>query len=311
MVTRRTFTGGLLVTFIATYANALTLGAKNRGADQPYFTLLLPSDYDAQDLALQSFAIDDHGGRLYAQFVTHERPAQTTIMEYDLTPNGRGLPVTIRQPTREIGHQGLSLENVSDGPHLWAAAPGRSWEAVRFKYSLDGRLDIQRYKLFDDSYMRFSITVAISYDQKWLIATSRKTKEYGGSNTIRIFELQKVLRNDSRDLSNSFEYEWSIPTRRRFPVQGIASNQDIVAISYGTSKANESKPVFVYTIEGTAQGMIPDINPGKNSLLPRQSYEPEGLCYSRVGEKGTPVLFVGVTTGRKETGRQRAIYELK
>lgn len=311
MLSRRTFTGGLLATAIVPYTNALTLGAKNRGAEPPYFTLLLPSDYDAQDLALQSFAIDDKEGRLYAQYVTHERPSQTIVMEYKFTPNDQRLPATIRQPTSEIGHQGLSLENTSDGPHLWAAAPGRSWEAVRFKYNFDGSLETQRYRLFDDSYMRFSITVAISYDQKWLIATSRKTKNYGGSNTIRVFALQDVLKSDSRDLSSSFKHEWSIPTKRRFPVQGIASNQDIIVISYGTSKANESKPVFVYTLDGTVQGMIPDIDPGKNSLLPRQSYEPEGLCYSRISGNGTPILFVGITTGRKETGRQRAIYELK
>lgn len=311
MLSRRSFTAGLLVTVTTPYASALTLGAKNRGAESPYFTLLLPPDYDTQDLALQSFAIDDHSSRLYAQFVTHGRPSQTIIMEYEFARDGRGLPATVRPPTSQIGHQGLSLENISDGPHLWAAAPGRSWEAVRFRYNLDGSLDIQRYKLFDDSYIRFSITVAISYDQKWLIATSRKTKNHGGSNTLRVFDLQEVLKSDNRDLSNSFKYEWSIPTKRRFPVQGIASNQDIIAVSYGTSKAHEPKPVFVYTLEGTVQGMIPDIDPGKNSLLPRQSYEPEGLCYSRISSSGTPILFVGVTTGRKETGRQRVIYELK
>ncbi len=311
MLTRRTFTGGLLVTITTSYANAATLGAKHRGAEPPYFTLLLPSDYEAQDLALQSFAIDDQTGRLYAQFVTHERPSRTTIIEYEFAPNGKRLPATIQQPTNEIGHQGLSLQNTDDGPYLWAAAPGRSREVVRFKYNPDGSLDLHRYTLFDDSYMRFSITVSISYAQRWLIAASRKTKEYGGSNTVRVFDLHKALMIDSRDLSSSFEYEWPIPTKRRFPVQGIASNQDVVAISYGTSKASESKPIFVYSIEGKAQGMIPDIDPGKNSLLPRQSYEPEGLCYSRGSSSGMPTLFVGITRGRKETGRYHAIYELK
>ena len=310
LVSRRTFSLSLLSLLIIPYVNAVSLGSKNRGGERRYFSMRLPPEYDAMDVAFQSFAMDDHRDRIYGQFVTRSNPPQTSIAEYELIPDGEGLPLSILPATEKIGHQGLTLERSGGDVWMWAAAPGRSRDVVRFRYSATGSVDVKRFTLFDASFTPFAVTVTVSYGNEWLIVMSRKSGP-GGMNTVRVFELDAVLKNSSQDCSRLFAYEWSVPTKRGLPVQGLACYKDVIAISYGTSKARDIKPLIYFTIKGLELGDIPDINPGKNILPPRWSYEPEGLCYSRVGGGGEPLLFVGVTTGRADAGRTRDIYVLK
>lgn len=310
-ISRRTFTTALLSLLIAPYVKAVSFGSKNRGEQRSYFSMLLPADYDEMDVAFQSFAMDDHRNRIYSQFVTRSDPPQTIITEYELIPDSQGLPLSMQPATELIGHQGLSLENSGGTVWLWAAAPGHSRDVVRFKYSANASPDVKLYTLFDASFAPFAISMTVSYDNKWLIAASRKTDSSKGVNTIRVFDLDTVLNHSSQDCSQLFKYEWSIPSPPGLPVQGIACYKDVVAISYGTSKATEIKPVFYFTINGNELGNIPDINAGKDKLPPRWSYEPEGLCYSRVKSSEEPLLFIGITTGRADAGRTRDIYVLK
>jgi hypothetical protein len=255
--------------------------------------------------------MDDRRNRIYGQFVTRSNPPQTIIAEYELIPGGEGLPLSMQPATEAIGHQGLTLEHSGSEVWMWAAAPGHSRDVVRFRYSTGGSVDVKSYALFDASFAPFAVTVTVSYDNKWLIAASRKSGPSGGMNTVRVFDLEAVLNHPSQDCSQLFKYEWSIPTNPGLPVQGLACYKDVIAISYGTSKAADIKPVVYFTINGRELGDIPDINPGKDNLPPRWSYEPEGLCYSRVRGSDEPLLFIGVTTGRAEAGRTRNIYVLK
>jgi hypothetical protein len=310
-VSRRTFSTALLSLLLAPYVNAVTFGSKNRGEERRYFSMLLPAEYNAMDVAFQSFAMDDRSNKIYGQFVTRGKSSQTIIAEYELIPDGEGLPVSIQSATDAIGHQGLTLEKSGSEVWMWAAAPGRSHDVVRFRYTAGRSVDVERYTLFDGSFAPFAATVAISYDSKWLIAVSRKRQSSGGMNTVRVFDLEQVLNHSSQDCSQLFKQEWSIPTKRKLPVQGLACHKDVIAISYGTSKAKDIKPVLFFTISGSEMGDIPDINPGKDSLPFRWSYEPEGLCYSRVRGSEEPLLLIGVTTGRADTGRTRDIYVLK
>jgi hypothetical protein len=310
-VSRRTFSTALLSLLLAPYVKAVTFGNKNRGGERRYFSMLLPSEYNVMDVAFQSFTMDDRSNKIYGQFVTRDHPPHTIIAEYGLIPNGEGLPLSIQPATDAIGHQGLTLEHSGSEVWMWAAAPGHSHDVVRFRYTAGSSVDVERYTLFDESFAPFGVTVTVSYDSKWLIAASRKSRFSGGMNTVRVFDLKEVLKHSSRDCSQLFKQEWSIPTQRKLPVQGLACYKEVIAISYGTSKANDIKPVFFFTIDGREFGNIPDINPGKDNLPSRWSYEPEGLCYSRVGNSEEPLLFIGMTTGRADTGRTRDIYVLK
>ncbi|WP_247254123.1 hypothetical protein [Pseudomonas moorei] len=310
-ISRRAFSTALLSLLMAPYVKAITLGSKNRGGESSFFSMHLPSEYNAMDVSFQSFTVDDRSNKIYGQFVTRSNPSQTIIAEYGLIPDGEGLPFSIQPATDAIGHQGLTLETSGSGVWMWAAAPGYSYDVVRFRYTTGSSVDVKRYTLFDESFAPFAVTVTVSYGSKWLIAASRKSGSSGGMNTVRVFDLEEVLNHSSQDCSHLFKYEWSIPTERRMPIQGLACYKDVIAISYGTSKANDIKPVFFFTIHGRELGDIPDINPGKDNLPSRWSYEPEGLCYSRVRGGEEPLLFIGVTTGRADTGRTRDIYVLK
>lgn len=308
---RRTFSAALLSILVAPQVHALSFGNKNRGGERPYFSMLLPAEYDAMDVAFQSFAMDDRANRIYGQFATRTDPSQTIIAEYELIPDGEAMPLSMQLPSMTIGHQGLSLQHAADGVWMWAAAPGHTRDVVRFRYAAGGHADVTSYTLFDSSFPDFAITVAVSYDGRWLIASSRKRGPSGGTNVVRVFDLDAVLRHPSGDCSQLAKYEWNIPTYPRLPVQGLACYDGTVAVSYGTSRAAESKPVLFFTLDGNDSGAIPDINPGKDEVRPKWSYEPEGLCFSRVRGSNEPLLFVGVTTGRADTGRNRYIYVLK
>ena len=310
-ISRRTFSTALFSLLMVPYVKAVSFGSKDRGGDRPYFSMHLPSQYDAMDVAFQSFAMDDRRNRIYGHYVTRSNPHQTIIAEYELIPDGEGLPLSIQSPTKAIGHQGLTLEYSGSEVWMWAAAPGRSRDVVRFRYSTGGTEDVKRYTLFDSSFAAFAVTVTVSYDNKWLIAASRKSGRSGRMNTVRVFNLEAVLNHSSQDCSQLIKYEWSIPTNPGLPMQGIACYKDVVAISYGTSKAADIKPVVYFTIDGRELGDIPDINSGKDNLPPRWSYEPEGLCYGRVRGSDEPLLFIGITTGRAAAGRTRNIYLLE
>lgn len=310
-ISRRTFSTALLSLFLAPYVSAVTFGSKNRGGERRYFSMHLPDEYNTKDVSFQSFTMDDRSNKIYGQFVTRDDPSQTIIAEYGLIPDGEGFPLSIQPATDAIGHQGLTLEKSGSEVWMWAAAPGRSHDVVRFRYTTGSSVDVKRYTLFDTSFSPFAVTVSVSYDSKWLIAASRKSRSSGGMNTVRVFDLEEVLNHSSHDCSQLAKQEWSIPTSRKMPVQGLACYEDVIAISYGTSKANDIKPVLFFTMSGSEMGDIPDINPGKDNLPSRWSYEPEGLCYSRVRGSEEPLLFIGVTTGRADTGRTRDIYVLK
>lgn len=310
-LSRRTFSAALLSVVVAPHAYALSFGNKSRGGEHWYYSMLLPPEYNAMDVAFQSFAVDDRANRVYGQFATRTNPSQSIIAEYDLIPGAEEMPLSIQLPSTTIGHQGLSLEHAPDGVWMWAAALGHTREVVRFRYAAGSHADVTSYTLFDSSFPDFAITVAVSYDGKWLIACSRRRGPSGGTNVVRVFEIKAVLGHPSLDCSQLAKYEWSIPTYPRLPVQGIASYNDVVAISYGGSKAAESKPVLFFTVDGNASGAISDINPGRDDVRPRWSYEPEGLCFSRVYGSDEPLLFVGITTGRADTGRNRYLYVLK
>ncbi|WP_143497407.1 hypothetical protein [Pseudomonas sp. Irchel s3h17] len=310
-ISRRTFNSALLSFLMAPYVEAASFGRKNRGGERPYFSMRLPSKYNAMDVAFQSFTIDDRRNTIYGQFVTRNYPSQTIIAKYELIPYGEGLPLSMQPATEVIGHQGLTLEHSGSEAWMWAAAPGRSRDVVRFKYSTSGSVDVKRYTLFGAPFIPFAVTVTVSYDNKWLIAVSRKRGPSGSMNTVRVFNLEAVLNHPSQNCSQLFEYEWSILTKPGLPVQGLACYKDVVAISYGTSKAAAIKPVVYFSINGRELGDIPDINPGKDNLPARWSYEPEGLCYSHLEGGNEPLLYIGVTTGRAETGRTREIYALK
>lgn len=310
-LSRRAFNAGLLSLMAIPFAQALPLMNRNRDDERPYFVLRLPSELEHTDVAFQSFALDDKKKEIYGQFVTRTRPSQTLIAKYSLAPEGESLPDSIQAATASIGHQGLTVQHQKDKTWLWAAAPGRSRDVVRFQYQADTTPTIEKYTLFDESYAPFSITVAVSYDGKWLIAASRKKGPKGGVNVIRVFEMKAVLDSTAGDCSTLFTYEWEIPTKARFPVQGLACHDDTVAICYGTSKAAEAKPVYFFSLKGEALAELPDVNTGKATLAPRRSYEPEGLCYSQPGDRMSPVLFIGITTGRAEVGRTHAIYALE
>jgi len=310
-LSRRAFNAGMLSLIAIPFAQALPLMSRNRGDESPCFTLRLPSELEHADVAFQAFALDDKNKEIYGQFVTRTKPSKALIAKYSLVPEGESLPVSIQAATASIGHQGLTLQHQREKTWLWAAAPGRSRGVVRFQYEADTTPTIEKYTLFDESYARFSITVAVSYDGKWLIAASRKKGPKGGVNSVRVFEMKAVLESPAGDCSTLFTYEWEIPTKAKLPVQGLACHDDTVAISYGTSKAAEAKPVFFFSMKGEALAKLPDVNTGKAALAPRRSYEPEGLCYGQPGDGMSPILYIGITTGRAELGRTHAIYALK
>jgi hypothetical protein len=311
-ITRRTFGVGVMSAIACSAAGEWgeAFADQNLASKRPFFSMLLPDEYDAADVAFQCFAFDEVGNKIYGQFSTRGDPQMSLVAQYELVPWGSGNPVSIQPPTEAVGHQGLAIEAAPGGQWMWAAGPGHSDSAVRFKFTPDGAPETTAYRLFDDRYAKAAITTAISHDGRLLIAASRKKQHGGSANTIRVFELKDVLASPDRDTASLFRYEWQIPTPKGIPVQGLACADDRVFISYGTAKATEAKPILSFSVDGKLQSETHDITVGRADIPPRWSYEPEGLCFGRIPGRSRPSLLIGITTGRAEVGRTRQIYVL-
>ncbi|MFS2039984.1 hypothetical protein [Agrobacterium tumefaciens] len=275
--------------------------------DRPFFSMNLPPEYDAQDIAFQSFAIDSKTQTVFAQFSTRTKPQQTIIAEYELIPWGMAFPRSIQSPSSQIGHQGLTIERGAYGGFLWAAAPGHGRSAVRFKYQSQQNPTVQTFKLFNEDHVPSAITVAVSYDGNKLVAAGKKNSADVTVNAIRLFDLNDVLKLQNLDASSSAIAEWEVPLPSSLPIQGLACMGSRVFISCGDSRAKTDKIVFCYSTEGDPINST-QINMGRAGLAARSSYEPEGLGIFKIPGASEPSLMIGLTTGRAETGRTRKIY---
>ena len=301
-ISRRSFVIGGAASIGSVLAS---LPASGTDQERPYFSMGLPEKYASEDAAFQAFCINDSTNRLYAQYARRVTPSEAIIVEYNLNPWQFSDPVSIQLPSIEIGHQGLSIQAERDNFYLWAAAPGHTLSAVRFRYIPNGDAQPENYLLFGDGYVPSALLTAVSYDGSLIIALARKRSRNRDINVLRIFKLAAVVSAPNRDASLLSKAEWEVPTWRGVPPQGLASVNNQIYISYGNSRANSHKPVLRYSLDGQLIEKF-EMSLGRGSLAPGASYEPEGLAVARVSDALS--LFIGLTTGRAETGRTRQIF---
>ncbi|PZU17845.1 MAG: hypothetical protein DI589_25420 [Shinella sp.] len=317
VLTRRAFgigaVAGLLLpsaTLSSARAQALSRVSSqtNSALAKPYFSMLLPPEFDAADVGFQGFVVDETAMTIYGQFSTRTKPQQSIIAQYALSAGTSQSPQAIQTPTEAVGHQGLSIEHSQGGPYLWTAGPGYGLGAIRFKFAATGVPRSRSYTLFDASFRRFAISLAVSYDGRWLVASSRKSRDAGSADTVRVFRLADVLASPNGDASAMAIHEWTIPTYPQAPVQGLACDGNYVVVIFGSARPSERKIMTTYSLDGVMAANIPDIAFGRSFLPSGAAYEPEGICFARLRNMVAPALFCGITTGNPRIGRTRDIY---
>lgn len=309
-ITRRAFTFGATSAAIAAHP-ALSSTSNKVSSVEGYASFHLPEVIDVNDPSLQCFAFDDAGKEVFVQFSTRETPPRAFIVRYSVQPWSPLTPLDIQDPSELIGHQGLTIEHRPDGTmKLWTSGSGRGYSAIRFNYTPGANPPtIENYKLFDYSFAPTALTLAISYDQRWLIATSRARRGEGARFIARVFDFQKLTRFGPGDYSSQYVYQWSIPLASGIPIQGLACKADVVSVVCGGSNRSKPKPLMRFSIDGNPIWQLSDLRVGKEASQPGWSYEPEGLCYSCIDGQQEPSLLVGITMGRPGT-RIRKVYVL-
>jgi hypothetical protein len=269
-----------------------------------------PSLFSLSIPALQSFTIDDISRLLYVQFVVPGSRDLSSIWRYSID-EGKTLTLLDKQfPSARIGHQGVSIEHNSFGTRLWMGAPGPSRDVVRFSYQSGVEpANVERFKLFGDNFSRTAITMSISYDQRWLIALSRIRSSHGHQKKLRVFDFQNLLASGTGDRSSDFVEEWNLPSELGVPIQGLASFDNQVWISYGRSSSKLKKPLVAFDMRGNFLQVVEDMRVGKASTLifeAATNYEPEGLSASRLFGQGGLSLLTGLSIG----GRHKMKHEI-
>lgn len=275
--------------------------------NKPFFSMRLTPEYDAEDVAFQSFAIDSKQQILFAQFSTRTKPQQTIVAEYELVPWGSGSPISVQPPSLQIGHQGLTFETGAPTRVLWAGAPGHGRSAVRFHYQKDQHPAVQRFQLFGDDCIAATITVAVSFDGSRLVAAGKRMNGNTSVNTLRIFNLKDVLGIRDGDATSNAIDGWDLPLPSDLPIQGLACTGNTVIVSCGNSNSKADKLLLSFSTSGKPIGAT-KINMGRRGLPQNFSYEPEGLAFFQPNGAPEPLLMIGLTTGRAEAGRTRQIF---
>jgi len=254
---------------------------------------------------VQDFTFDSTGRWMFIQHITRrdggEAVAVTRARVHDTTVE----PLDSMHPFKELGHQGISLENDGTGElWLWASkgGPGGGRDAIRFQYRPDSPVaKVATYTLFDSRYRAENTTMPkVCRDRDVLVARGALSKQ---QQTIRIFDLRLLKTSGPGDYSNRFIAEWQIPSELITdgePLQGFDCDKDNIYFIFGHTKLNTPKQFYIVSRSGTLVhadrnvtiGRMAASNDGRGRI-----YEPEGLAIRESRANGKPDIYVGIRSG--------------
>jgi hypothetical protein len=265
---------------------------------------------------LQSFTVDEVGGKVYAMHLTGSGAAEVSyVNRYAMSPGSATLVAEgTSLSSAQLGHQGLTLEYRNNGTvKLWGAVryeatnyPLGHRQVIRFDYSTGGNLaNVEAYTLFgaEFAYTGNATLPAISYDQRFLMAVGRKDSR---TFFVRVFDLATLVAGGAGDYSSRWVYEWQIDDDiltddvggTFTPVQGIACDGATVYVLAGNSSTN-GKRIHAYTIDGVRTQRQDNVSVGLTQAQADGAgtfYEPEGLALYRP-DSGAPSLAVLIVSG--------------
>lgn len=266
---------------------------------------------------LQSFTVDEVGGKVYAMHLTGSGAAEVSyIDQYTMAPGSATLAAAgTSLSSAQLGHQGLTLEYRNNGTvKLWGAVryeatnyPLGHRQAIRFDYAGNAAniANVQAYTLFgaEFAYTGNATLPAISYDQRFLVAVGRKDSR---TFFARVFDLALLVAGGAGDYSTQWIYEWQIDDDiltddvggTFTPVQGIACDGATVYVLAGNSSTN-GKRIHAYTIDGVRTQRQDNVSVGLTNAQADGAgtfYEPEGLAVYRP-DGGHPALAVLILSG--------------
>ena len=291
--------------FVAMTQNAMTDNVEYQDAKW----LLVPDAARpaAQDNALQSIVFDEINGYAYTQQNTSSGGVEHAyISRYALRQNGENYTaLDSMQITTLIGHQSMAVDYMGK---LWGAGREAVAGAIRYSYVPNGAIsDIQYFKLHPTLLM----DVAISYDQKWLVAQANLNEK---DTLVRVFDLKKVIESGGGDCSSMYSYEFTILDSWEGGaqyLQGLASDGYYLYFLNGRFTNKENTYVHIYTFDGRLVRSIRNFDIGvKDSLLAGNTYyEAETFGFTKLNQDDLyPTMIVGVALGNKTDGRTNKLY---
>lgn len=285
-----------------------------------------------QTAGLQGVCFDEPNSKIYAMyFDTSSGSEQTIITRYSMDDHypAAAAPDLTTTASAQVGHQGLSIEYITNAsPKLWSAIrydatnyPNGGRQVMRFNVT-DGAApsNVEVYTLFgtEFAYADNSTMVAVSYDQRWVVATGRKTSR---DFWIRVFDRRMLIEGGAGDYSNAYTYEFNVDCDiladdsggSYTPIQNVACDGAFVYILAGNSH-QYGKKLHQYSIAGKRIGINNTVSVGlTQSQTDGTYYEPEAIAfYKPVGASKPSLSILILTTGRKnyifEMGSGPVIY---
>lgn len=278
-----------------------------------------------QASGLQGLCFDEPNQKIYGMyFDTSSGSEQSVVVRYDmgLQYPASASPDLTTLASSQLGHQGLSLEYVTNStPKLWGCGrydatnyPDGGRQVIRFNVTDGASLsNVETYTLFgsDFSYNENATMVAVSYDQRWIVATGRKTSR---DFWVRGFDMHMLTQGGSGDYSNKYSWQFNIDDDilsddnggLYTPIQNVACDGAFVYIVAGNA-TQQGKKIHQYSIKGKRVGRNNTVSVGlAQSQADGTFYEPEALAFYRPLGSSSPVLTMLVLT----TGKNNYVWEM-
>ncbi|OAQ15834.1 hypothetical protein F480_04265 [Bibersteinia trehalosi Y31] len=251
---------------------------------------------------VQSFVIDYKNASIFTQHIGG-KPEECYICHYKIE-NKRTLIANTNIELGGLGgHQGITIQYFDKTPRLWFSAgrdiQNRGLKSVRFDYETSS---FEVFQFFDSKNFRKigSTNPCISLDQKYMIV--RGYRKDNRTNTIRVFEMDKLA--SEGNYSGKYLYQWDIDDialNNKYPLQGIASDGEIIIIQLGFNDNHINKSLLIYTMSGKLLFKTENYSIGKwDAILTGNGkhWEPEGICFS-FDKNNNKRLYHCITSGNK------------
>ncbi|EIJ70143.1 phage baseplate protein [Pasteurella bettyae] len=252
---------------------------------------------------VQGFAIDSLNKTMFSQHVGG-KPEKSYVCRYHLL-DGNIQAESYMSLENIGGHQGIGVQYIEKTMKLWASAGAAITDygacAIRFPYQPNKSIDeYEVFKLFDTENFKptGTVTPCISSDNKYLIVVGHLKQNH--NSVIRVFDLS--IFNQGGNYTEQYVYQWEITAlskEKSFPVQGVASDGNMVVIQLGFTDPNINKATFVYQLDGQLLYYTQDNQVGRKEALTTgqgKHWEPEGMCFAQ-DRKGQLHLYQCIVCG--------------
>ncbi|MGP9558238.1 hypothetical protein [Psychrobacter sp. AOP7-A1-24] len=314
---------GLQPSYLKAVERAQGFDVQELGGDKNSFDryLLSMQGEGSETVIPQDFTIDNKSDELFTSYVIND-PEQCVINKFNATRATQTAKRWLKNPSLEIGHQGLSVCYDGDGERWFAHSAGPSIsnkgaKVVLFQIEDDpsdseGLLikNLREVKVFTTTSNQHC-TCTTSLNSRYLIA-----KLYMPNNKVlfRVFDLQYILGNKLIvDFANEYMSEFIADMDYSYySLQSIACDNNVIYIFHGAGRYDtpNSVRVAVYDMIGVELYNKPfDVGRDKSYQDGSSNfYEVEGAGWAYVGNE--PCLAVQVVSGFG-TGRKCRIYQMR